>query len=103
MTTIINVTHYLGYRFAELTRVEPSDLPRLRGAPDTFEAILSIIFGIIGTLALLIIVISGFRYITSAGDPQKANKARGGIIYALIGLVVAISAQAIMSFIVRRI
>jgi hypothetical protein len=68
----------------------------------TIPTIMGIVFGIIGALAILIITVSGLRYITSAGDPQKATKAREGIVYALVGLVIAISAEAIVAFVANR-
>jgi len=66
------------------------------------QTILGVVFGIIGALALLIITVSGLRYITSAGDPEKTTRARNGIIYALVGLILAISAEAIVAFGVKR-
>ncbi len=88
--------------YLAVTDIKAHSLPRAQANEATMEAALRIVFGIIGALALLIITISGFRYITSAGDPQKASEARSGIIYALIGLIVAISAQAIVVFVVNR-
>ena len=66
---------------------------------DALTNVLGIVFAIVGSLALLMITIAGLRYITSAGDPQKAAGARNGIIYASIGLAIAISAEAIIAFI----
>lgn len=86
-----------------VTDIQPHSLPKVDAGPATIQIILSIVFGIIGAIALVIIVKSGFEYITSSGDPQKASTARSGIIYALIGLVVAISAQALVAFVVNRI
>ena len=68
----------------------------------TIPTILSIAFGIAGALALLIITVSGLRYITSAGNPEKTAKAKSGIIYSLVGLVIAITAEAIVAFVVGR-
>lgn len=85
------------------TTVSGKALPQ----PDTSTAqitnILGIVFTFIGAIALLMIVISGLRYILSSGDPERANKAKNGIIYSLVGLVLAITAQAIVVFIVKRI
>jgi len=92
--------------------VSPGNLP---GAPTptnpspnsltsvaALQTILGVVFGIIGALALLIITVSGLRYITSSGDPEKTTRARNGIIYALVGLILAISAEAIVAFGVKR-
>ena len=67
------------------------------------QLVLQIIFGLIGSLAVLMIIISGVRYITSAGDPQKVNKAKDGILYSLIGIVVAASAEAIVAFVLGNV
>lgn len=63
--------------------------------------VLQIVFGFVGALALLVITISGLRYVLSNGDPQRAARAKDGIIYALIGLVVAIFGEAIVAFVVK--
>jgi hypothetical protein len=44
------------------------------------------------------IVIAGFRFIAGEGNPQEVSKARSTILYAVIGLIVAISAEIIVSF-----
>jgi hypothetical protein len=83
-------------------QLSASGLP-MAGANNNDAAIgtiLGIAFGAIGALALLMIVLSGFRYITSAGDPEKMKSAKNGIIYALVGLAVAIAAESIVGFVV---
>ena len=62
---------------------------------------ISIIIGTIAAVAVLFIVIGGLRYILAQGDPQGVSKAKGTIVYALIGLVVAIIAQFIVSFVAK--
>ncbi len=63
------------------------------------QGALQIAFGILGAIAVLIIVIAAMQYVISAGDPQKVAKAKDSIIYALVGLVVAILAFAIVTFV----
>jgi amino acid transporter len=43
-----------------------------------------------------IVVISGIRMIVSAGNPEEMKKAKNAIIYAIIGMVVLVSADAIL-------
>lgn len=72
-------------------------------APSTFlKVLLQIVFGVIGSVALLIIVISGLRYITAAGDPAAVAKARMTILYAVIGLAVALAGFSIVTLVVSR-
>jgi len=85
---------------ASVINVAP--LPQVQTAT-VIPTILSIVFGIVGALALLFITISGLRYITSAGDPQKTAQAKEGIIYALVGLAIAISAESLVSFFIGKV
>lgn len=86
--------------------VNPGGLPgsgaHSASTTSELQTALQIVLGIIGALALLMITVSGLRYVISAGDPQKAKQARDGIIYSLIGLAVAIMAEAIVAFVVGR-
>lgn len=66
------------------------------------RTILGIVFGIIGVMSLLFIVLGGFRYITSQGEARNVTQAKNTILYALIGLAVAILAEAIVSAAVGR-
>lgn len=84
-------------------QIDISPLPKTPTGPSRVTAILTIVFGIVGALSLLFITIGGFKYILSEGDPQAAAKAKGTIIYALVGLIVSISAVAIVTFVLKRI
>lgn len=84
------------------TDISGGSLPQPHADQSELDTILSIAFGIIGALALLMITVSGLRYITSAGNPEKTAKAKNGIVYALVGLVIAISAEAIVNFVVNK-
>ncbi len=70
-------------------------------AASSLSTVLKIVFGVAGSVALLMIVISGFRYVVAAGDPAKMAQAKQAILYAVIGLVVALAAFSIVTFVVR--
>ena len=80
------------------TDISAGHLPQPPAGQTELSTILSIVFGIIGALALLMITVSGLRYITSAGNPEKTSRAKNGIIYAIVGLVIAITAEAIVAY-----
>lgn len=65
------------------------------------QIIINLTFSVLGAVALLMIVIAGFRYIISQGDPQVTAKARNTIIYGLVGLAVVILARVLVVFVVR--
>lgn len=82
-----------------------SSLPNPAGVAsgDIVGTILSVVFMATGALAFLFLVLGGYGYITSQGNPQAVGKAKNTILYALIGLVVAIVAQSIVSLAVSKI
>ncbi len=53
---------------------------------------------IAGVLAVVFLIYYGIMFITSGGDPEKATKARTGIIYAVIGIIVITAAYFIINF-----
>ncbi len=63
---------------------------------------LQLVFGIIGAVAVFFIIMGGLKFITSQGDPQGIGKARKTIIYAAVGLAVALSAEAIVTFVLGK-
>lgn len=61
----------------------------------------TIIF-LLGAAAVIMIIIGGFMYVTAAGDAGRIKTAKNTILYAVIGLIVAIFAWAIVSFVVQQ-
>jgi Type IV secretion system pilin len=84
------------------TSITDNYLPRAAASPSTFGTVLTLVGGIIGALSLLMITVSGLRYVLSAGDPQKITRAKNGIIYSLVGIAVAVAAESIVAFVVNR-
>ena len=58
---------------------------------------------IIAIIAVIVIIIGAIRFTTSGGDPNQAASARNTIIYAVVGLVVAIMSYAIVNFVLANI
>ncbi len=73
-------------------------LPDAQANSAQVQQILQIAFGVLGALSALFIVIAGLRFITAQGNPQETSKAKSTIVYALVGLLVAIIAEAIVAF-----
>ena len=66
------------------------------------KIIVNVLLFLIGLVSVIMIIIGGFRYVTSNGAPDQAKAARNTIMYAVIGLVIAILAYAIVSFVIAR-
>lgn len=57
---------------------------------------------IVGIVSVIMIIIGGFKYITSGGDSGNISSAKTTIIYALVGLVIVVLAQVIVRFVLSK-
>lgn len=73
------------------------------GPNDLIIKAINILLGVAALIAVLFLVIGGFRYITSAGNDEQAKKGRNTIINALIGLVVIILSYVIVQAVNRAV
>lgn len=64
--------------------------------------VINFVFLVAGLIAVMMIIIGGFWYVTSGGEPQKTKKAKDTILYAVGGLVISISAWTIVAFVMGR-
>lgn len=64
------------------------------------KTIVNVMLFILGAIAVIMIIIGGIRYTTSNGDASNTKAAKDTILYAVIGLIVAILAYAIVNFVV---
>jgi magnesium-transporting ATPase (P-type) len=62
--------------------------------------VINLLLFIIGAVAVIMIIIGGIKYVTSNGDQGSVQSAKNTIMYAVIGLIVAIIAYAIVNFVV---
>lgn len=84
---------------AEAARCDgcPSDLFGETGA---FRQITNTILYIVGIIAVIMLIIGGIRYVISGGDAKKVTDAKNTVLYAIIGLVIAVFAYAIVNFVI---
>jgi hypothetical protein len=66
-------------------------------------AVVDNLLRIAGIVAVVFIIYGGIQYITSQGESDKASKAQNTIVNALVGLVIALIAIALVSFLGNRI
>ena len=63
------------------------------------KPIMQILIIVVGGVSVLVIVVGGFLYVVSVGDPNTTKRAKDDILYAVVGLVISLFAQAIVSFV----
>lgn len=59
----------------------------------------NILLYILGAVSVIMIIVSGIYYTVSGGDPSATTKAKNTLLYAVVGLVVAVMAYAIVNFV----
>ncbi|MDQ5943307.1 MAG: hypothetical protein QG675_75 [Patescibacteria group bacterium] len=57
---------------------------------------------VIGIVAVIMLIVGGFRYVLSNGNEKAISGAKDTILYAIIGIVVALLAYAIVNFVTGR-
>lgn len=62
----------------------------------------SILSWVVGVISVIMVLVGGLKFITANGDSSKITSARSTIIYALIGIAVAVSAQILINFVVTE-
>ena len=56
----------------------------------------------VGALSVIMLIWGGIRYTTSAGDSNKVQAAKNTVLYAIVGLVIAILAYAIVNMVIDK-
>lgn len=64
--------------------------------------IINILSAVVGIVAVIMIIVGGFRYITSGGNDTSVTGAKNTILYAIIGLIIVAMAQIIVHFVLKR-
>ena len=70
---------------------------------NTIQNVLKILIVVVGIMSVLMIIISGIRFVTSNGDSNKIASARNTLIYAIVGLIVVAFAQIIVKLVLTKI
>ena len=66
----------------------------------TVARLINVALGFLGIIAVIIVLVGGFKYMLSGGNEEKTAEARKLIVSGIIGLAIILSAWAITSFVV---
>lgn len=72
------------------------------GDDGLIKTVVNVLLWAVGILSVIMIIFSGLRYITSAGDASKTKSAQSTLTYSVVGLIVAIMAYAIVNMVTNR-
>lgn len=90
--------------FAQTPKIDANGVGIPQVDPNTaLVNILSTVYFWAGVTAVIIMILAGYFYVTSGGNPSSTKRAREAIIYSVVGLVVIILAFTITQFVLGRI
>jgi hypothetical protein len=70
---------------------------------DLIRKVINLLSVIVGVVAVIMIMVGGFRYITSGGSDTGVTSAKNTILYAIIGLIIVALAQLLVRFVLRQV
>ena len=77
---------------------QPENL--FNGDDSVFQTVTNVMLFLIGAISVVMLIYGGIRYTISQGDSTAVTNAKNTIMYAVIGIVIAILAFAIVNFVV---
>lgn len=78
------------------------DFTTLEGVLTIIADLLSYAVGLSAIIAIIMIVYSGFLYITSTGEPENISKAGKALTAAIVGMIIVFLARTIIVFILNE-
>jgi hypothetical protein len=72
----------------------------LFGDNGVFKTITNVLLFVIGAISVIMLIIGGIRYVVSGGDSGAVTSAKNTILYAIVGVIIAILAYAVVNFVV---
>ena len=67
------------------------------------RTIINLLSVVVGVVAVIMIIVGGFRYITSGGSDTGVTGAKNTILYAIIGLIIVALAQVLVRFVLNKV
>lgn len=71
-------------------------------AKKIIKFVITVISFLAGVIAVVMIIVSGFKFVTSNGDSNSLSSSKKSLIYAIIGLLVVAMAQIIVKFVIKN-
>ncbi|MFA5076044.1 MAG: hypothetical protein WC480_01355 [Patescibacteria group bacterium] len=85
----------LGLGYATATGLTSTDI-RV-----TVSRIINVALGLLGVIAVVIILVGGFKWMTAGGNEEKVTEAKKLIAAGVIGLAIILTAYAIAAFVIN--
>ncbi|MBT4856647.1 hypothetical protein HON52_00465 [Candidatus Uhrbacteria bacterium] len=93
----LEVDDFFGEDFTDNTGLGQSDLK------STIGNLINVFLGFLGIIAVLIVLMGGFKWMTAGGNDDKVGEAKRLLVAGIIGLAIILSAYAISSFVLTSV
>ena len=70
---------------------------------DTIIAVLNVLLGFLGIIAVIVILLGGFKWMTAAGNEDKVAEAKKLLGAGIVGIIIILSAYAIATYVITQI
>ena len=77
-----------------------SQSTNLFGTGGIFTVAANTLIFLVGAIAVIYLIIGGLRYVVSGGDSKAVTAAKDTILYAIVGIVVAVISYAVVNFVI---
>lgn len=94
--TVMIDTSDLGLQYGAETGLGTTDIRT------TVASIIRVAMGLLGIVAVVIILIGGFKWMTAGGNEEQVGEAKKWIFSGVIGLAIILSAYALTSFVISQ-
>jgi hypothetical protein len=91
----------LRYIAAESTKIPTNNIPVIN-SNDVLTSVINMVYVAGGITAVLTIIIAGYMYVISGGNPAEVEKSKNAILYAVIGLIVIGAAFTLTNYVIGR-
>ncbi len=78
----------------EVYQEPPADIGTYLG-----ERIITPLFGVLGTIFLILVIYDGIQWMTAGGNDTSVSKAKSTIVRALLGLIIILLAYGLTQFV----
>lgn len=72
----------------------------LFGSAGILTTVTNVMLFIVGAISVIMVIVGGFRYVVSGGNSTNITTAKNTILYAVVGLIIAIMAYALVNFVI---
>lgn len=73
----------------------------LFGTAGVFTTVSNVMLFVVGAISVIMVIVGGLRYVVSGGNSGNITAAKNTILYAVVGLIIAIMAYAIVNFVIQ--